>query len=591
VSSAGPGGATQRDRPAFEVKAAGTTLAPIVAADVIEVDVHEELGRHGRLTLLVQNWDADQRRVRHSDNGPFTPGTAVAVALGYHSDLTTVFDGVVASVTAHFPAGGNPVLRVEGRSRSVLLDHPPRSRQLEDVTDADIAAAIAADYSLGTDAQAGAQHASWVGDRISDWEALTRRADELGWVVYVRGTTLVLRPPAPPQNPIALDWTQSLVEVQLTQDLTRAIDSAVGVAWDLDGLAAAESEEGGRASGIDVGNRPTHDAALSAAGWPLRTARLESPAIGGADEADLRAVGAQRVAALAHVHGRGVVIGDPKLRCDGWVSIAGAGDRLSGPHYVTATRHRLSARGYRTEFQVGLPPRLLPPAAARPGSATMAGADCAGTSALASGVVEALDDPEAQNRVRVRLPWRADAGAGVWARVASLDAGDGYGAVVVPSVGQEVLVGFVDGDPAAPVVLGALYNGTQQPPLVVDPKTNAVRALVSPEGHTVRLEDGAASAVTVASGQGHSIVVDDKGSAVVLTHKDSGNSIRLSGKGIELTAAQGDISLTSSAGTISLDALKLEAKASGPSKIESSATFDLKAAGSLGLKGALITIN
>jgi uncharacterized protein involved in type VI secretion and phage assembly len=212
-------------------------------------------------------------------------------------------------------------------------------------------------------------------------------------------------------------------------------------------------------------------------------------------------------------------------------------------------------------------------------------------SSLACGVVEALDDPEAQNRVRVRLPWRADGGDGVWARVATLDAGDGYGAVVVPSVGQEVVVGFVDGHPASPIVLGALYNGTQQPPFTVDPATNAVRALVSPDGHSVRLEDGAASAVTVASGKGHSVVIDDRDSAVILTHKDSGNAIRLSANGIEFTAAQGDITLTSSAGTISLDALKLEATTSGPSKIASSATFDLTAAGSLGLKGALITIN
>lgn len=591
MSPAGSVVRTPQDRPAFVIKAGGATLDPPVAADVIEIEVHEEVGRHGRLTLLIQNWDADQRRVRHSDNGPFAPGSAVAVALGYHSDLTTVFDGVVASVTAHFPEGANPVLRVEGRSRSVLLDFPPRSRQLAEVTDADIASAIATDYALGTDTATGAQHAFWVSDRVTDWEALTRRAAELGWVVYVRGTTLVLRPPAPRQDPIPLTWTQNIIELHLTQDLTRAIDSAIGVAWDVEALAAAESDEGTGATGIDVGKRPAHDAALGAAGWPLRTAQLASPAVAGSDEADLRAVGTQRVAALGHVHGRGVVSGDPKLRCDGWVTIDGAGDRLSGPHYVTATRHLLSARGYRTEFQVGMPPRLLPPTPAPPGAAATGGAAGAGMSALACGVVEALDDPEAQNRIRLRLPWRADGGDGVWARIANLDAGDGYGAVVVPSVGQEVLVGFLDGDSASPIVLGALYNGTQQPPMTVDPATNAVRAFVSPDGHAMRLEDGAASAVTLVSGEGHSVVIDDKASAVILTHKDSGNAIRLSANGIELTVTQGDITLTSSAGTISLDALKLEATASGPSKIASSATFDLTAAGSLGLKGALITIN
>ena len=572
------------DRPAFEVRVGGTALAPLTAADVIEVDVHEEVGRHGRLTLLVQNWDADRRAVRHSDDGPFTPGAAITVALGYHAELTTVFDGVVASLTAHFPRGGGPVLRVEGRSRSILLEHPARSRQLADVSDADVAAAVAADYSLGTDAADGVTRPFVVSDRISDWDLLKRRAAELGWVTYVRASTLVLRPPSPKQQAIELEYTRGIVELHLTQDLTRAIGAAAGVAWDLDSLEAAETEQSASAAGLDVGDRTAHDTAAGDAGWPLRDARAESPAVVAGYDADARAVAAQRTAALAHYFGSGVVPGDPALRCDGWVSIAGVGRRMSGPHYVTAARHRLSAAGYHTEFQVGAPPPLVPPA---PGGGGAGG----GARGLALGVVEALDDPESQNRVRVRLPWRNDGGDGVWARLSNVDAGAGCGAVFVPGVGQEVLIGFVDGDPAVPVVLGSLYNGSQQPPVTVDPDTNAVRALVTPGGHALRFTDGDDATVKLESGQGHSVVLDDQDSAIVITHAGSGNAIRVSADGIELTAAKGDVKLTSSAGTITLDSLKLEAKASGPAKLESSATFDVKASGSLGLKGSLVTIN
>ncbi|MFI6567432.1 phage baseplate assembly protein V [Streptomyces sp. NPDC050534] len=568
----------EQDRPAFEVRVAGTALQPLVAADVVELDVSEEVGRHGRLTLIVQNWDADSRSVRHSDDGPFVPGTAIAVSLGYHSQLATVFDGVIASLTTHFPRDGRPVLRVEGRSKSILLEHPPRSRQLADVSDADVAAAVGADYSLSTDAADGITKPFVVSDRISDWELLKHRAGELGWVTYVRGDTLVLRPPAQKVQPIQVEHGRHLVELHLTQDLTHAISSAVGVAWDPAALDAAESEQSAASAGVDIGDRTAHDTAADDSGWPLRDERAESPAVVASDEADARAVATQRNAALAHYFGSGVVQGNPALRCDGWVSIAGVGKRMSGPHYVTAVRHRLSADGYLTEFQVGSPPALLPPSRTR-------------DRGLALGVVEALDDPQSLNRVKVRLSWRADAGDGVWARPANLDAGDGYGAVLVPNVGQEVLVGFVDGDPATPVVLGSLYNGTQQPPVVVDADTNAVRALMTPDGHALHLEDGDSAAAKLLSGKGHSLVLNDKGSEVVITHADSGNAIRLSADGIELTAAQGDIKLSSSAGTITLDSLKLQAKASGPSAIESSATFELKASGSLGLKGSLVTIN
>ncbi|WP_219819477.1 phage baseplate assembly protein V, partial [Xanthomonas bromi] len=46
-----------------------------------------------------------------------------------------------------------------------------------------------------------------------------------------------------------------------------------------------------------------------------------------------------------------------------------------------------------------------------------------------------------------------------WLRVAQRYAGPGVGSQFLPRIGQEVLVGFLEGDIDRPVVLGALYNG------------------------------------------------------------------------------------------------------------------------------------
>ncbi|MBY4897511.1 type VI secretion system Vgr family protein [Cupriavidus sp. AU9028] len=48
---------------------------------------------------------------------------------------------------------------------------------------------------------------------------------------------------------------------------------------------------------------------------------------------------------------------------------------------------------------------------------------------------------------------------GCWLRVAAPVAGDNWGAVALPRVGQEVIVEFVNGDIDRPVVVGAAYNG------------------------------------------------------------------------------------------------------------------------------------
>ena len=65
-------------------------------------------------------------------------------------------------------------------------------------------------------------------------------------------------------------------------------------------------------------------------------------------------------------------------------------------------------------------------------------------------------------RVRVQFPWdregKNDDGSSCWIRVSQGWAGTGYGMMVIPRIGHEVLVGFLNGDPDAPIVVGRVYN-------------------------------------------------------------------------------------------------------------------------------------
>ncbi|WP_437638693.1 type VI secretion system Vgr family protein [Sorangium sp. So ce854] len=71
-------------------------------------------------------------------------------------------------------------------------------------------------------------------------------------------------------------------------------------------------------------------------------------------------------------------------------------------------------------------------------------------------------------RVRVQFPWdregRSDDDSSCWIRVGQGWAGTGYGMIVIPRVGQEVLVGFLDGDPDQPIIVGRTYNAVQTVP-------------------------------------------------------------------------------------------------------------------------------
>ncbi|HZZ88703.1 MAG TPA: type VI secretion system tip protein TssI/VgrG, partial [Caulobacteraceae bacterium] len=81
-------------------------------------------------------------------------------------------------------------------------------------------------------------------------------------------------------------------------------------------------------------------------------------------------------------------------------------------------------------------------------------------------------------RVKVRFHWdRAEASADqtCWMRVAFASADNGFGHIVLPRIGQEVVVDFLNGDPDRPIVVGSVYNGDKKPAYpLADNKTMSV---------------------------------------------------------------------------------------------------------------------
>jgi type VI secretion system secreted protein VgrG len=51
----------------------------------------------------------------------------------------------------------------------------------------------------------------------------------------------------------------------------------------------------------------------------------------------------------------------------------------------------------------------------------------------------------------------------LWLRVAQMSAGRGYGAFMIPRIGHEVVVDFLNGDPDRPLVTGSVYNEDNLP--------------------------------------------------------------------------------------------------------------------------------
>jgi uncharacterized protein involved in type VI secretion and phage assembly len=190
------------------------------------------------------------------------------------------------------------------------------------------------------------------------------------------------------------------------------------------------------------------------------------------------------------------------------------------------------------------------------------------------GVVTNNHDPDDMHRVKVRFPWLNQDDESNWARVTAMMAGNGRGAYFLPEVDDEVLVAFEHGSVEHPFVIGSLWNGKDVAHESNSDGRNDNRGFKSRSGHIVRLCDS--------SGQ-EKIEVIDKTGQNKITISSSDNSIAIE--------AQGDISIRSQTGKITLEALGVEIISQADVKVQASTTVDMTATATMSLKASMINLN
>ena len=159
-------------------------------------------------------------------------------------------------------------------------------------------------------------------------------------------------------------------------------------------------------------------------------------------------------------------------------------DDLNASYFLTEVRHSASVGGsyvsgdstsgehYSNQFTcipiaVPLrPPRVTPkPFVQGPQTAVVIGkadyTDTSGDDGTGDGEEIWVDN---FGRVVVKFPWDRAGNCSCRVRVSQAWAGQGWGFIAIPRVGQEVIVSFLEGDPDRPIITGRVYNADQMPP-------------------------------------------------------------------------------------------------------------------------------
>ncbi len=106
-------------------------------------------------------------------------------------------------------------------------------------------------------------------------------------------------------------------------------------------------------------------------------------------------------------------------------------------------------------------------------------------------------DCDEHGRILVKFHWDLAGAHSMRCRVSQNWAHKGWGGMVIPRIGMEVIVEFIEGDPSLPIVTGCVYNGKNTPPYPLP--ANKTRTVFKTNSHEasgfneIRFEDAGGS--------------------------------------------------------------------------------------------------
>lgn len=449
------------------------------------------------------------------DSQRFKVGSRIGISFQGSADLVEVSSGEVTALCVEQGAAGRHELVLTGFDVGHRLARGPKSRSFQQMTVADIAGQIADEYGLDADITATSEVLDHVlQSSETDFAFLRRLAGKVGFDFWITERTLHLRPhPSAAGSAPTLVWGTNLTGFRARMSSSEHCEEVVVRGWDPVGRRAVigRAVEGETGTSAPVGTQLATDA-RNGFGQVRRVAG-QFP-VSTQSEADALASSLLLRSSGDEIAVRGTAQGDPRLAAGAEVEIDGVGDRLSGTYVLTSVEHVYGgAAPYLTRFWSGSkePSGFADLVGAGGGGAggAVAGRGGRGWGDLAVGIVTNSDDPLRLGRVRIKFPTLTEDDESTWARVVGVGAGPARGLQCLPSVADEVLVGFEHGDTGRPVVIGGLWNGEDSPPdgaYVVDGEIQAW-TWTSRSGHSMVLRDEPDRSITVSIGDGDSRLV------------------------------------------------------------------------------------
>ena len=555
--------------------------------------------------IVLYDGDIAAQSFIAANDKTFKIGAEVTIEAGYGTDLAKIFQGVISKLAVKSRSSGASTFVVTCRDIAYKTTLGPKTMHFQQCKDSDLFKKILDQYKgLTSNLEATTTvHENISQYEISDWDFLNIRAEANGQVIVVNdGKVSIKQPKSSGKGAFRYTYGIDFIDFEAEIDVKNQWQGANAFSWNISKqqLDVAKASDPGEQSMGDISYKELMGAAQQK---PVAIAH------GGIDNAEVKklASGLLERMRIAKVKGSITVLGNPKLLHGKLITIEKGATHFSGNAYISGVRHLISEGTYHTELTMGLDAQrymhkyndIIPLAAA---------GMMPPIHGLQIGIVKKItEDPQKSDRIFVHLPLiQQHAKSGIWCRLASFYANNQAGAFFIPEVNDEVIVGFINDDVRAPIILGSLYSQTHASPNKIDAKNNLKSFVSRAKLKLTFNDDPKAPEMSMQTPKGSIIkITDDKNEAGIQIADMHGNKIILNSKGIGIISrkdirlnAGGSIKFNSLSdcivkvsNNVNISGMNVNTKASMKASLEGNASTEVKSGMVTIVKGTTVLIN
>ena len=576
-----------------EIKIGGVDIAAAELEACTGLEVALTIGLPGRLELHFADVG-----YAISSGTKYTLGTEISVGLAGGQPF---FKGDITGVELDLNQGV-PDYTVIAHDRAYKMTLGNKIASYTKMTYSGIVAGIAAANGLASATDSTNTQFDYVLQADSDFGFITELAGRLGYDWWVNGTTLNFKKPGSLTTTATLTMGQNMRHFSVQASALHPSKTTI-TGWDVTQKQAVTAL-GATANVTDVPDAalvsPFVSPSALASAAAVTSARDSAITQSEADELAKRSTAQWLQSAVI---ARGTCLVNDQVVPGGKVTIADAGP-ASGSYRVREVRHVYGPRGFETRFTAGSrAPRSLADTLSVPRVSSFRRDN------LVVGIVTTIGNSlGSPGDVKVKYPGVNNELESNWARVVNPGGGKARGLTFMPEVNDEVIMGFENGDPRRPIILGGLFNGKDAQPAFKKSSGGTIdtRMMTSRLGHTIEFGDGAADAdqyigLSLAGGNHQVKLGKTEFTATVpanvpMTLKAGTASIAIS--------AQGEITITGKKITLKADTdvemsganvkatANVQFSAQGAMvAIKANGQAEVSASGPVAIKGAIVQIN